>query len=217
MGYSTSSDHSCLAKRSLEWQACFSRERLQYLIFLLWSKAVSNLRSLWNCPQHGRGRAVMQLLLQVSQSPWPMLTHLLSSVKFCTGTCNHFYQYNIVSRWSIIVSKTDNKLHTNISQSWGTITHNCQFLFFPLPLPQFRDLWFQLLCLESYLFKYFKKIPKTVVCFVPSLVLLKLCSQSKINSLIPCAVLIKALTFLMLNFDWKGLSWLLHCPVAHSL
>lgn len=64
-----------------------------------------------------------------------------------------------------------------------------------------------------------KKNPTTqsVVCFAPSLILLKLCSQCKISSLIPYAVLIKAFTFLMVNFDWRGLSWLLHCPVAHSL
>lgn len=156
VGYPTSSDLSCLAKRSLEWQACFSRERLQYLIFLLWSKTVSGMGSLWDCAQHGRDRAVMQLLLQVSQSPCPMLTDLLLSVKFCLGTCNNVYQYNIVSRWSIIVfpKKITSFSCTNISRSWGIIAHSCSFLFLSPLFSQFRDFWFQLLCLESYLFKY---------------------------------------------------------------
>lgn len=109
--YSTSSDHSCLAKRSLEWQACFSRERLQYLIFLLWSKTVSNLWSLWHCPWHCRVRAVMKLLLQVSQTSCPMLTDLLLGVEFGPGRSlpiQYCEQLLFPKMWAIIVSKNVN-------------------------------------------------------------------------------------------------------------
>lgn len=216
VGYPTSSDQSCLAERSWEWQVCFSRERLQCLIFLSWSKTVSNLWSLWDCPRHSRGRAVMKLLLQVSQTSCPMLTDPLLGVNFAQA---HLYQYNTIIftntiLWAIIVSKSDSKLLVVlISQDLEGPSPIAACSFFP-PYHCFTsEICGSSYCAWNHTYLNIKK-KKEGVCLVPSLVLLKLCSQGKISSLIPYAVLIKALTFLMLHFDWRGLSWLLHCPAA---